>query len=174
MAIHINKELAFIKLAIEEDLYPESIAHHLNDLAVSGVPLAPVILEKIIELRTGQSQLQNEAHRDFADNSDAKTSTCSSYVTNKGYTTHKGMIGSAEHKIGYIRAAIYNEHTRNIDFFLIPPASSKDNLINYNYHGCIPYTYNVYSRKYSNGLEFYRKKTLKEMCANINRLKKAA
>ena len=174
MAINVNKELAFIKLAIWEGLYPNDVQPYFEDLARSGVPLAPVFFEKLIAMLTRQTALANESYRDFADDSDAKTASCSEYVTNNGYCTYKGMIGSAEHKIGYIRAAIYNDETGEIDFFLIPPAKSRDNLINYNYMGGIPYTYNIYSRKYSNNLQLYRKKNLKEVCANINRLKKAA
>jgi hypothetical protein len=126
---------------------------------------------KLVGMMTNQNALANESYRDFEDNSDAKTSSCSLYLIKR---TYKGMIGSAEHKIGYIRAAIYNEWKDDIDFFLIPPPTSRDNICSYNYQGNICYSWNMLTEKYSNGLENYRKKTLKEVCVNINSIKKAA
>jgi hypothetical protein len=170
MSINLDKEFAFISLAKDEGLYPDEVIPHLQDLVKSGVALAPVIFEKLIEKYTGQKQLANESYRDFEDNSDAKTSCATYYMDSKGSESYKGCIGRAEHKIGYVRVAAYNGATSKIDFFLIPPI----NECRYNYQGSIYYNYNFYSEKYSNSLENYRKKTLKEVCANINRLKKAA
>jgi hypothetical protein len=165
MSINVAKEKAFINLAIQEGLYDNSALNCLKDLAESGVALAPFIFEKLISKLMGKKQLHNEAYRDFDDDSDAKTSSCSAYVRGQGWVNYKGAIGKAEHKIGYVRAAIYNEYTNKIDFFLIPP--SNKNRCNYNYAGSIMYSYNICSRKYSNGLESYRKENLKEVCVDI-------
>jgi hypothetical protein len=170
MSFNLEKELAFIDLAVEEGVYDKEFKNYLVQFAKNGATLAPTILEHIIEKRAGLKILLNEHHRDFEDNSDAKTSCATLYMCRKIFPVYKGCIGSAEKKLGYIRAVVYNGFTKKMDYFLIPPPD--DNLCNYNYQGNIHYTYNKSSGKYSNNLELYRKKTLKEICTNLNLLKR--
>ena len=165
MSINIEKELAFLQLAIEEEVYPKNCRRFMTNLIHKGAVFAPYIFEAIIENKTGMKQLVNESHRDFEDNSDSKTSCVTLYKAKGRYETYKGCISSAKNKIGYIRAAVYNGCTKTFDYFLIPPANQ--NACSYNYQGNIHFNYVQSTRTYTNDLELYRKKSLKEVCKKI-------
>lgn len=163
------KEIAFVELAADvlkmsrqEKLFFIRLVDEYNS-EFSGK-----LWEKIIS-KVGNIKLVDAAGSDFSDGSEAKTSCASKQPEQKNGKTYyriKGAITNLAGKLGWIRVAIYNYHKNDIDFFLLPPGhkvkchftESSGN------RGKAPYTYNRQNDTYSNNLELYRVRNLKEVC----------
>lgn len=171
MSAMLLKELAFIDLATKHLGFSNSEKKHMKVLVERGCVLSPQLWEMIVEKLTG-SKFVNESKYDFEDFSEAKTGSCTSRPGSKGYYSYKGQITGVGGKLGYIRVALYNEYSRSIDFFLLPPDHSCNS---YTAEMCpqaaIKFSYSRRDDTYSNGLEQYRVYKVEDVCSKIRVVK---
>lgn len=168
-----NKEIAFVELAavsLKMPLQKRMFFMELVDDFASE--FSGKLWEKIISHKL-KVKCTDVAGCDFSDGSEAKTgSTRTTYSSKNGkkYPGTSGQISNLSGKTGYIRVAIYNHVKNSIDYFLLPPkhkvkcyfAEATGN------QGCAKFSYNSTEDTYSNNLELYRVKGLKEVCKKID------
>jgi hypothetical protein len=164
-----EKEIAFVELASDALKLPLQKRMFFMELVDEfASEFSGKIWEKIISKKAG-IKFVDEAGRDFSDGSEAKTgSTYTKYTTKNGkkYPSTKGAITNLHGKTGYIRVAIYNHVKKSIDYFLLPPGHKVKcyfTASNGN-QGSGQFSYNISEDTYSNNLELYRVKNLKEVC----------
>lgn len=168
MTAVLNKEIAFVHLASIFLDYTENEVQTLLKLVERGAEISPHLWEMVIESFSG-IKFVNKGGYDFEDFSEAKTGSMTiRYNSASGYNSNKGQITNVSGKIGFMRVAIWNECTDQIDFFLIPPNhccttySCKSSP-----QASIQFSYSKRNGTYSNNLETYRVSSLKEVCSAV-------
>jgi hypothetical protein len=122
------------------------------------------LVEETMALVGGYERV-DEAHYDFSDLSDSKTSTI---TKNKKWNSGSGKITgvaretSDETKWGDLRVVIYNSVTEKMMYYFLPYKFWIHYIYYSNNIGSIPYTYNVYLDKISR-FEEYRCDTFESL-----------
>jgi len=159
--INIDKELAFLDLAVDVLKFSRGKRAFIREMILEyNQELSPKFWEKVIE-KIGKIKYIDDHYMDFSDGSEAKTS--STFISKSGV---KGNISNVSGKTGHIRVACYNTWKKNIDYFLMPTnhkctvsyTKSRGNK------GNIHFSYNRTLDTYSNNLDKYRVKNIKEVC----------
>lgn len=168
-----EKEIAFVELAADALKLPLQkrmfLIELVNDFASE---FSGKLWEKIIE-RKARLKAIDAAGYDFSDGSEAKTGctwiTYSMKSNGKRYPNISGNITNLHGKTGYVRVAIYNNVKKSIDYFLLPPGHKVKCYFTASSgtKGTAKFSYNTKEDTYSNNLELYRVKNLKEACKNI-------
>jgi len=159
--INIDKELAFLDLAVDVLKFSRGKRAFIREMILEyNQELSAKFWEKIIE-KIGKIKYKDNHHMDFSDGSEAKTSSAS---LSRGRVS--GKITNVSNKTGYIRVACYNFWKKNIDYFLLPPKHKCKMLFSEatGNRGSIYFSYNRTLDTYSNNLDKYRVKNIKEVC----------
>lgn len=173
--INVEKELAFLDLATDILKYTRSERAFIREWINKGHEFSGRIWEELIE-KLARTKFNDTAHMDFTDGTEAKTASTRLYKKKEGSTGIVGQITNVAGKTGYIRVACYNNHSKKIDFFVLPPnhdvtirlTKSQGNK------GCIQFSYSRKDDTYSANLEKYRVKNIKECCKQFRYLKLVA
>lgn len=171
----IGKELAFVNLAAKHLGFTKTEKKHMINLVNRGCILSPQLWEMIVENVSGLKFVDKNGY-DFEDGSEAKTGSCTLQLKKStGYYAVKGQITNVSGKDGVIRAALYNDWSKKIDFFLLPPGYL---CKSYAYEKCpqasIKFSYSRKNDTYSNGLEDYRVFFVEDVCVLSKEKKKVA
>lgn len=175
MTLTIRKELAFLDLAAKHLDYTHLEIEAYRKLISHGGVISPQIWQMIVE-KYSNSKFVDEDGYDFEDFTEAKTGSVSlGWDKKKDCSTRNGRITNVKKKIGYMRVAVWNDCSRFIDYFLIPPDHDcKSYSSAANPAGAIQFVYAETKDTYSNGLEKYRCYDVEYVCRPITEVCYAA
>ena len=167
--INIEKEFAFLDLAAEVLKISKQERAFIRQWINRGHEFSSKLWEEMIQ-KLAKTKFTDVAHMDFADGTESK-SACTRLDANKGGIV--GQITNVDGKTGWIRVACYNNWKKTIDFFLLPPNHTVKAYFSAatGNRGHIKFSYNRSADTYSNNLELYRVKLVKDVCKQKRYLK---